>query len=349
MTNMNCIRTFEKKYTRLTLLLLLVIGIGIAEAQPKFEKTNAAPGEFARIGFLPRGIALGNAMTSVINGHLSSFYNPAVAVFQESNSAQAGFAILSLDRSLNYLSFTRRFDFYSAKDTMPNRVPRSSAGFSAGAIFSGVSGIEERDNQGMKSGDLSTLEDLFFFSFANKFSKKVAVGVTVKIYYNKLYKDVTATGTGFDLGAVYRFNEQLTLAAAITDINAKYKWDTAPIYQTDGATTTNNFPVAFKFGGSYLLKFEDKTSLLAALDFESNNLGRRLLRGGVEYEFMPELFVRAGLDNFVLNNADELIQPSGGFSVRTMMFGMNTGLDYAFAIEQYSQSLRHTVALNVAF
>ncbi|MBI2417721.1 MAG: hypothetical protein HYV28_07425 [Ignavibacteriales bacterium] len=337
------------KNTLQIVLLLVFCVIGKLAAQPVYEKTNSAPGEFSRMGFLPRGIAMGNATSAVIEGQLSSFYNPAVAVFQNKNSAQAAFSVLSLDRSLNYLSFTRRFDFYSSRDTGANRTPRSSAGFSAGVIASGVSDIDGRDNQGFKTEALSTSQNLYFFSFANRFSKKVAIGVTVKIYYYKLYKDVTSTGTGFDFGAIYKATDNLAFAATFMDINAKYKWDTSPIYGTDGTATTADFPLTIKLGSSYIFRFDDNSSLLTALELESNNLGRRLIRAGAEYQFMPELTLRAGLDNFVMGNADELLQPSGGFALRNPMFGVDAGIDYTFAFEQYSQSLRHTIGLSVVF
>ena len=92
------------------------------------------------MGFGARGIGMGNAMSSVTTGNLVSYYNPALSPFQENNSFQTGYSFLSLDRSLNFLSFTRKFDFYSAKDTSADRKPSRTAGISAGIINSGVVG-----------------------------------------------------------------------------------------------------------------------------------------------------------------------------------------------------------------
>ena len=70
----------------LVVLILLTISL---KAQQKYEPTNDTPGEFSRMGFLPRGVAMGNALSAVNTGGLSSFYNPALPVFQENNDFQA--------------------------------------------------------------------------------------------------------------------------------------------------------------------------------------------------------------------------------------------------------------------
>ena len=57
------------------ILLPLIIG-GSLHAQ-----IEGAPGAFSRLGFGARGMGMGNAMTAVEDGDLSSFYNPASTPF----------------------------------------------------------------------------------------------------------------------------------------------------------------------------------------------------------------------------------------------------------------------------
>ena len=130
------------------ILLLLLSLPFLIEAQPKFSKISSLPGAFSRMGFGARGIGMGNSMSSIIEGNLVSYYNPALIVYQENNSFQTSYSFLSLDRSLNFLNFTRRFEFYSAKDSLiENPKPRATAGVSVGIINAGVSKIDGRDNQ----------------------------------------------------------------------------------------------------------------------------------------------------------------------------------------------------------
>ena len=149
------------------IIAIILLTSTIIIAQPQFTEIAARAGAFSRMGFGARGIGMGNAMSAVITGELVSYYNPAVTVFQEKNSVLTGYSFLSIDRNLNFLSCTRRFDFYSKKDSLvENRKPRNSAGVSIGIINAGVSNIDGRDNNGLPTGELSTSENQFYLAFA---------------------------------------------------------------------------------------------------------------------------------------------------------------------------------------
>jgi hypothetical protein len=324
-----------KKYF---LILFIISSATLLSAQPQFSKISSMPGAFSRMGFGARGIGMGNALTAVIEGNLVSYYNPAVSVFQEGNAFQTGYTFLSLDRSLNFLSFTKRFDLSGKK----NR----AAGLSAGIINSGVSKIDGRDNQGLQTGDLSTSENQFFLSFAKRFSEQLSVGIGAKFYYYKLYEDITASGVGVDLGLLYKINDQFTAAVTVSDINSSYKWDTSNLYGVDGQITTDKFPMLRRFGVSY---YNKDIGLLASLEFENSNAGTDIIRAGAEYNIYEGLYLRAGIDQFNLSNSDFLPKPAAGFSYSRSFDGITVGVDYAFMIEQYSPQDRHVVGINVVF
>ncbi len=329
------------------LYIALLFVSTVVFAQPQFTELGVRVGAFSRIGFGARGIGMGNAMTAVTTGQLVSYYNPAVTVFQEGNSAQAGYTFLSLDRNLNFLSFTRRFDFYSKKDTLKeNRKPRTSAGLSIGVINAGVRNIDGRDNNGLPTGELSTSENQFFIALANRFSEKLSIGITAKFYYYKLYEEINASSLGFDIGAIYKVNEQFTVAVAVVDINSKYKWDTSPVYDRDGVITEDKFPNLRKIGVSYNNK---EIGLLAAIDFENSSAETNILRAGVEYNIFEGLYLRGGIDQFNLDNTDWLVKPSLGFSFYKSFGNFVLGVDYAFMIEQYSSADRHIIGLTFNF
>jgi opacity protein-like surface antigen len=315
-------------------------------AQPKYTEINSKVGAFSRMGFGARGIGMGNAMSAITSGNLVSYYNPAVSPFQENNSFQTGYTFLSMDRSLNFLNFTRKFDFYSAKDSSLDKKPTSTAGISAGIINSGISGIDGRDNNGLQTEELSTSENQFFLSVANRFSRKLSIGIAVKFYYYKLYEEITSSGLGLDIGALYKVNDNWNVSLVISDINSKYDWDTSPIYEQQGLTTKDNFPLLKKIGVSY---YNPEYRILAALEFESSNAGTNIIRFGTEYNIYENLFIRAGIDQFNLSNSDAGLKPSFGFSYSKSFDGIMIGVDYAFMIEQYSPSDRHLIGVNFVF
>jgi hypothetical protein len=316
-------------------------------AQPQFSNISSMPGAFSRLGFGARGIGMGNAMSSVTSGNLVSYYNPAVSSFQENNSFQAGYSFLSLDRNLNFLNFTRRFDFYSINDTASEKTPRSSAGISLGIINSGVSKIDGRDNQGFQTGELSTSENQFFIGLANRFSKHFSLGIAAKFYYFRLYEDMTATNLGMDVGALYRFNDQINFSLMFSDINSKYEWNSGSIYGTrDGIQTVDKFPLLKKIGASY---FNKEIGLLAAAELVLSNAQYSVIRFGSELNIFDQLFIRGGVDQVSINNSDWGIKPSAGLSYSGKVGNFVVGFDYAFMIEQYSPMDRHIVGINLIF
>jgi len=328
------------------IIIFILIYSAASLAQPKFTEISSMPGAFSRMGFGARGMGMGNAMSAVTEGNLVSYYNPALSAFQENNSFQTSYSILSLDRSLNFLNFTKRFDFYSKDANDKTSVPRSSAGISVGLINSGVSKIDGRDNNGNKTGDLSTSENQFFLGLSNRFSRKLAIGISVKFYYYKLYDKISSTELGLDLGALYKINYAWNLSLMISDINSKYKWDTSTLYQEQGTTTTEVFPILKKIGVSY---YNKKYKIVTDVEFENSNAGTNILRAGIEYNIYEGLFIRGGIDQFNLSNFDYTSNPSLGFSYIKNFGNLDIGVDYAFVIEQYSPQDRHIIGVNVNF
>lgn len=318
---------------------------GYLIAQPKFTDINSKVGAFSRMGFGARGIGMGNAMSAVTTGNLVSYYNPAVSPFQEGNSFQSGYSFLSLDRSLNFLSFTRKFDFYS-KYTSEDSVPRATAGISFGIINSGVSGIDGRDNNGLPTKELSTSENQVFLGVSNRFSRKLSIGIAVKFYYYKLYEEITSNGLGLDIGALYKVNDNWNISLMISDINSEYDWDTSPIYQQQGLTSMDKFPVLNKIGVSY---YKPEIKLLTAIEFENSNAGTNIIRLGAEYNIYDNLFLRGGIDQFNLSNTEAGAKPSLGFSYSKLLGDWLVAIEYAFMIEQYSSSDRHIIGVNINF
>ncbi len=343
------IKNLYSKATKIKILFLILFflcGTNVF-SQPEFTKVNSAPGAFSRMGFGARGIAMGNAISAVNKGNLVAYYNPALSVFQEGNSFNASYIFLSLDRSLNFVNFTRRFDFYSKYDsTTENRKPRSSAGISLGVINAGVSNIDGRDNQGFKTGDLSTSENQFFVSVANRFSSKLAIGINAKFYYNKLYEDISSTSFGLDIGAIFSINNNISISFVLVDMNSKYKWDTNPIYEAEGTSTTDKFPFTKKIGISYNNLIEN---LLLGAEFVFDNYESQIIRFGAEYNLYENLFLRAGLDNWFINNSDQPVHPSLGFGYLKLLGNIFIGIDYAYVLEQYAPNDRHIIGVNILF
>lgn len=324
-----------KKKIALILFLSLIVSL---YSQPEFSSISSKAGAFSRMGFGARGIGMGNAMSAITTGELNSYYNPALNSFQEGNSFHTSYSFLSLDRNLNFVNFTKRFGSGEEGRAIP--------GISVGLINAGVDNIDGRDGQGNKFDDLSTSENQFSLSLSNRFSNKLALGISFKFYYYKLYEDVTASGLGFDIGALYLLNENITLSFMVSDIDSKYEWDSSNLYGTSGNTTTDKFPVLKKIGVSY--KFNEP-NIIAAVEFENSNAETNYIRVGAEYNIFENLYIRAGVDKINISNFDIPVRPAAGFSYFYPLSIGVVGINYAFAIEPYSSFDQHIVGLNINF
>lgn len=323
-------------------ILLLLCSTIIHSQSNQFSEMASRPGAFSRMGFGARGMGMGNAMSSVITGNKVTYYNPALSVYQIDNAFQTSYSVLSLDRNLNFLSFTRRFELGKKRADGSKRV----AGISAGIINASVSNFSERDNQGNVSGELNPFENQFFVALANQFTNKFTIGFTAKFYYSKLYDEITTNTLGIDIGALYRLNEHITISAMISDLLSKYEWDTSKLYGQNGFTVDDKFPLLRKIGVSYFL--EDK-KLLVAAEFENSNVGTNYLRFGVEYGIYEGLFIRGGLDKFDVSHTSVPSRPSLGFSYFRNINLLTVGVNYAFVLEPYSSFDQHIIGIDINF
>lgn len=310
--------------TRSTYVLLFILLSTAVEAQ-----IAGTAGAFSRLGFGARGIGLGNAGAAVNSGQVSTYYNPALSAFSAAPTAAATFSILSFDRYVNFLSYTQPL--------------RPMAGISVGIINAGVRNIDGRDGDGLHTEDYSITENQFYLSFSNKVDERVSIGVTVKLLYSKLFEEVKSTTVGFDIGVCAQLTDELSLGAALIDLNSKYKWDTKQIYLENGRQTQDKFPSLRKIGLAYRLL--DAAALLSA-EFENSSQGSNLFRVGAEYAFMENFALRGGIDRLELGENATGAKPSLGFSVRQPLDGWTPSLQYSYVIESFAPQGMHIITLS---
>lgn len=306
--------------------------VGIFLGQISSAQLGGTPGAFSRMGFGARGIGMGNALTAVTSGDIVGYYNPALLSWSEYRHASASFGILSLDRRLNFLSYSQSLQ--------PN------AGISVGIINAGVSDIDGRDADGEPTGPLKTSENEVFLSFSNRFKSGFSLGVTIKFLYYQLYTDITSSTVGIDVGFLVPVGNALTIGATARDLNSKYRWDTSTLYGQEGSSKTWDFPQLYSVGAAY--KLPDSLGIIAA-DLEATNKKTITVRFGVEIPLIPEISVRAGMDRIDLKEKGNGVKPSFGFSARTSIDSWTPTVNYAFVVEPFSPTPTHIISLSVIF
>ncbi len=305
-------------------LILILCSVSFAQSDP---------GSFARIGLNAEGMSLGNSISAVTSGNVYTYYNPALASFQDGGSVAASVALLSLDRQLNVLTYTQ-----GAKPT---------AGLSFGIINATVSNIDGRDIDGVHTSNLSTSENLIFFSFSNRFTEDFSIGVSFKVYYYDLYSGVTSTSIGFDFGAAYKLTDALSVALVATDLGEEYRWDSSSLYGTDGSNFTSKFPNVFKIGASYKLPIASST-ISAEYDIATSS-SLSGFRAGLEISPIDILSIRAGFSSSNQQYVGTKITPSFGFGVKVPFLDFTPEINYAYVLEPFTPYGIQTFSLTIGF
>ena len=240
------------------------------------------PGSFMRMGTTARAVSLGSALTADSHHGLTGVYNPAGTAFLEQRHGTAGHQILSLDRQLSCVGVTLKLP--------------PTAGIGIAWIHAGVNRIEERNSLGEYSGRISTGENAFVLSFAQKFSGRVAFGLNAKIMTHTLpiYDEkLSGTAVGVDVGLLYKLNNSIQFGGVVQNLNAKYQWKTNAIFEETGTIYYEDFPVIYRAG---IKTRNENFQVLCDVEIITNNslLLEKRLNGGIEYYLNENVTFRSG-------------------------------------------------------
>ena len=340
------------KTTWIFLFMIILLSSSVVQAQ-----TGGFAGSYTRMGFGPRGMAMGNTIGSVPEEGIYAHYNPALAAFAKGNQVDLGVAAMSFDRSLDNLDATFRLP--------PN------AGIEVGLLDARVKNIDARTQSGYSDGTFSTNELQMFAAFGINISDKLKGGVGVKLNYAHLYSGINSTlSTGIDVGLLYQPIKPLRLGIAVQDLLSSYHWDTTNFYEINtGVQTKDNFPTRFRFDGSWRF-FNSK--LILATEYEVRLQSSRIQtvsidtsgtapvnvmnlttihtsssqwRIGVAFRIHPRITLRGGWQFNDLKHPGYSQQPSLGFSLHLPFDRFHPSIDYAFIREPDGVANMHVFAL----
>ncbi len=317
-----------------SLMVLFVLAAPVVQAQ--------SAGAFARLGFGARGMALGNALVADAAGAASPYYNPALAPFVAQQHLDVGAAFLTFDRELQFLQFAAPI--------------RPRAGLAAGLTHAGVSNIDGRDASAYHERTLSTDAYAFFFAFGTHLSARVTLGAALKYYYADYLDTIEPVeGIGIDLGLTARLTERLYLGLAVSDLLARFAWDTSGAYEGGGRQTVDRFPVRLRLGAAYRL-MDGRLRLMAEAearfaarerpDGASETVRRGFLRVGGAYRLVDALTLRLGIDR-IGGKTGRGVRPGVGLGVRRSVGQLQLAGAYTFVWETAVSDPMHVLALRL--
>jgi hypothetical protein len=310
---------------------------------------NGTAGAFTRMGFGARGQGMGNALSTVNSGTLSTYYNPALSAFQEGHVLHGSYGFLALDRAFNQVSYTQTLRIYNKEAKIYAEEPgvQSISGVSVSWINAGDASIQGYDSDGFKTEMLSVFENQFAVNFGTRFSDRLAIGFNAKFYYSGLYEGVTSSGFGIDIGALYIVSPSLRIALVAQELLTKYQWDTSDLYGAErGNTTEDPFARVFRLGVGYTLPDDYG---LTSVEVEQVDGDVYLVRLGVEVPVVENVALRGGIERIDLSDVGIDPRPSFGFSISQPVAQMQPVIHYAFILEPVAPSPTHVLSFALHF
>jgi len=250
--------------------------------------------------------------------------NPASQAFFGQSSFNAGLVQLSLDRFI-----------YTVNAGVP--LP-PTASLSIGLIAAGTKNIEARDSRGFAAGDISDTEMTYLVSFSNRFSDKLAFGLSLKVLTKQFSSDdvdldLKGSGFGAGLGFVFKPMVGSSFALAIKDWNSSYKWKTQDIFER-GSSYQDEFPMSLSWGW-----LQDIGPISLALEHDYYFIDENIYRVAMMWHGIQALQVNVGM-----SYEDESIFP--GLSARYELSwkqGPPMHIDYGFRFGTPGEGYRNYI------
>jgi len=332
--------------------MLLPVGLALAQA-------GGFTGSFSRIGFAPRGMAMGNAFTAVHQEGSYAYYNPALA-------AMPGETI-QLDFSSSAMRFDRHLHMVTGHFQLP-----PSAGISVSILNGRMGEIDGRTQSGFQTETFSTNEFQILSNFGIRFSDTFWGGIGIKFNLADFHEDVSSsTSVGVDAGFLKQAGN-ISIGLSVQDLFASTQYDTSNLFgSTVGGSQSNDYPTRISFGVSYTPSA--LPDLLVSSDYELQLLrsevrrestevqdGRpvtiinrdevttntQIFRIGGRYLLHERFTLRAGMQGLDLNH-DLKIQPTAGFSLHLPFDRFSPSVDYAFVREPSNLSTMHVFSIRL--
>ncbi|NIR50625.1 PorV/PorQ family protein [candidate division KSB1 bacterium] len=302
----------------ITLALFSLFVIGFAQ---EVSAQGGVAGAFLRVGVGARAKAMGDAYVALARGIEASYYNPAGLPFLENKEIMASYRFLSLDRQFTFIGFGMPVQ----PEIQGSEEEALAGGFALSWLRAGIDDIDGRDTDGQSLGGFSNSENAFVFSFALNPAEVLALGLSVKVLWNRFPdigidgETISASSVGFDFGARLQPLDWVTLGISVRDISSKYKWNTDKLFGEDGSEVINKFPKIIRAG--FAVNLPQVPGLILAFDFEDSNELDSEVHIGAEGNFKQNFVLRGGFDDGAL---------TAGAGYDFSVFGKMSQLNYAF-------------------
>jgi hypothetical protein len=331
------------RYLAIPLALVPACVLGQTPAPHTQASQAKYAGEFIAIGVGGRALGLGGAYTALVNDVTAGYWNPAglatleypeIALMHDErfgglvNYDYGAVALPVGPRSTLAVSVIRL-----GVDDIAN----TSAAWVADLNNNGLPDANEIDYSKITSFNAS--EWAFYLSYARKAGDRLSYGGNIKVLRHRI-GGFAATGIGFDVAALYRVNDRLTLGANAQDITTTLvAWNNGT---NELITPTLKLGSAYAidaFGGRFSPAFDTDVRFEGRKSASNAHLGRVSFdfHTGLEYDFRHLVALRLGYSDI------------GSFNVGAGIHLPKLDIDYSFAKFNGTEQLDNTHRISLTF
>ena len=253
--------------------------------------------EFLNVSVSARNAGTGEALASLSDGVIASYYNPAGLTMADNYQIAAMHSEWFQDL---------RYEFVGL--AMP---AGRNGNFGASFSYLGLGEINGYSSSNVPTGAINAFDWSFGMAYGRRMTERFSLGAGAKIINERL-DDVTAFGYAADLGAQYRTN-RVGLGLGLMNIGPNVKYD----------QVSSPLPSRIETGLAYWPSGK-QLALLTGVGVPFR--GKISLKAGIEYTYANALIVRSGFDSA------ERYDERSGFSLGAGFKISHHSLDYAYNV-----------------
>jgi len=277
---------------------------------------------FLKLGVSGRGVSMGDAMSSLVEGAAAAYYNPAGLV--PSDPANARTQLMFMHKAWIQDS---RTEFLGAAMPLGER-----SALGASVVTTTVSDIEVRTRPGPADATFTARNFSAGLSYAQGVGEDIRLGITAKFLYEKILVD-ESSGYAIDFGAQVKMPvENLTAGLAVANLGTMSKLE----------SEKTSLPAMLRVGPAYSIAFSDNEyTVNLAVDYMNVFPEKHsYMNTGAEFLFGRILAARGGY---------QFGSEGRGLSLGMGVYYGIVGLDYAYSHLAQDLGNTHTLSLAVTF
>lgn len=326
-----------RKCVSSVLLPLVMVLLSVATVYGGSENRQGTAGALELL--IPvgsRGSALAGSANAMTTGVDAMNWNPAGMV--RGNSSSSG--IEAMFSSLTYLADVQ-VNYFAVAARLGDQ---GALGLSLRTVDFGNIPITTVANPEGTGATYSPGYITVGLSYSRAFTDRIHGGVTAKLVTEKIVR-TSATGIALDFGVQYISSVGLKLGVVLKNLGPQMRFDGEDMEtfvplpgQEPGskqrAVRLNGgafeLPSTLEIGLGYDYEVAEQNTLSIMGDFQNTNFGQDEIRGGLEYGWNNQVFVRGGYMAFGQNNKDNIYGPTFGAGVKLPVGDWNVAFDYAY-------------------